>query len=372
MNKRKFLTIFGTRPEAIKLAPLILKKKEQFPFDILVCITGQHNEMLRQVLEFFKITPDYNINIMKYNQSLFDITIETLKGLEEILSNENPDLVIVQGDATSAFIGALASFYFKIPIAHVEAGLRSSNKYSPFPEEINRVLISHLADYHFSPTLKAKENLLKEGINPEKIFVVGNTVIDALYITLEIIKTQESYFSKNFQYINLERPLILVTCHRRESFGNPLIEICKALKEIAEWNNVEIVYPVHLNPNVRKIAIDILNGHPNIHLIPPLDYPHFIWLMKHSYFIITDSGGIQEEAPSLGKPILVVREVTERLEGMESGNCKVIGTNRTRIVEETKLLLEDHKEYEKMSKVNNPYGDGKASERILNILMNTI
>jgi UDP-N-acetylglucosamine 2-epimerase (non-hydrolysing) len=366
--KKKLMIIFGTRPEAIKLAPIILKCKEGISLDIRICITGQHNEMLRQVLDFFKIIPDYDIHIMKSNQSLFDITIDILRGLEKVLLTEKPDLIIIQGDATSAFVGALAAFYLKIPIAHVEAGLRSFHKYAPFPEEINRILISHMTDYHFAPTMKAKENLLKEGIDREKIYVVGNTVIDTLYITLRMLKNQETSFSNVFHYIDSEKPLILVTSHRRENFGKPLKSICEALKEIANKNSVEIIYPVHLNPNVRRTVFDLLKGHSNIHLISPLDYPQFVWLMKKSYLILTDSGGIQEEAPSLGKPILVLREVTERVEGMETGNCKVIGTNRKRIVEETMRLLWDKKEYEKMSKIKSPYGDGKSSDRILNIL----
>jgi len=364
----KMITIFGTRPEAIKMAPLILKAKEGLPFDVRICVTGQHNEMLDQVLDFFRIKPDYDINIMKHNQSLFDITTDILKGLEKVLLTEKPDLVMVQGDATSAFVGALAAFYMKIPIAHIEAGLRSFNKHAPFPEEINRVLVSHIADYHFAPTARAKENLLNEGIKEDRVYVVGNTVIDALYLTLDMIKNEEDRFSNDFDYLDPEKHLLLVTCHRRESFGEPFRNICLALKEIAEDNNVEIVYPVHLNPNVREPVFEILNGRPNIHLIHPLDYPHLVWLMKKSYLILTDSGGIQEEAPSLGKPVLVMREVTERIEGVEAGTCKVIGTSREKIVEETLRLLTDDEEYSRMARAINPYGDGKSSDRILNII----
>jgi UDP-N-acetylglucosamine 2-epimerase (non-hydrolysing) len=364
----KMITIFGTRPEAIKMAPLILKAKEGLPFDVRICVTGQHNEMLDQVLDFFRIKPDYDINIMKHNQSLFDITTDILKGLEKVLLTEKPDLVMVQGDATSAFVGALAAFYMKIPIAHIEAGLRSFNKHAPFPEEINRVLVSHIADYHFAPTARAKENLLNEGIKEDRVYVVGNTVIDALYLTLDMIKNEEDRFSNDFDYLDPEKHLLLVTCHRRESFGEPFRNICLALKEIAEDNNVEIVYPVHLNPNVREPVFEILNGRPNIHLIHPLDYPHLVWLMKKSYLIITDSGGIQEEAPSIGKPVLVIREVTERIEGVEAGTCKLVGTVQDRIVDETNRLLTNRIEYERMAKTLNPYGDGKSSDRILNII----
>ena len=365
---KKILTIFGTRPEAIKMAPLILKAKEEISFDIQICVTGQHNEMLDQVLDFFRIKPDFDINSMKHDQSLFDITSNILKGLEKVLLSERPDLVMVQGDASSAFVGALASFYMRIPVAHVEAGLRSFNQYAPFPEEVNRVLVGHIADYHFAPTIRAKENLLREGIKEERIFVVGNTVIDALYLTLDRIENQENGFSQYFDFFDPEKHIILVTGHRRESFGEPFRNICLALRDIAEGYPVEIVYPVHLNPNVRTPVFKILNGPKNIHLIDPLDYPHLVWLMKRSYLIITDSGGIQEEAPSLGKPVLVIRDVTERVEGIEAGTSRLVGTKRERIVEETFHLLSDSDEYERMAKTLNPYGDGESSNRILSIL----
>lgn len=364
----KIMIIFGTRPEAIKMAPLILKAKEGLPFDVRICVTGQHNEMLHQTLDFFGIRPDYDIHAMKPNQSLFDITANMLRGLENVLVTEKPDLVVVQGDATSAFVGALAAFYRKVPIAHIEAGLRSFNKYAPFPEEMSRALVSQIADYHFAPTTRAKENLLKEGIKEETIFVVGNTVIDALYLTLDLIKDDENKFFNYFSYLDMAKPILLVTCHRRESFGEPFKNICLALGEIAANNEVEIVYPVHLNPNVKKPVFEMLNGHENIHLIDPLAYPDLVWLMKKSYLILTDSGGIQEEAPSLGKPVLVMREVTERIEGVEAGTCKVIGTARERIVDETLRLLTDDEEYLKMARAVNPYGDGKSSDRILSII----
>ncbi len=364
----KVLFVFGTRPEAIKLAPLIKEFKKEKDFNIKICVTAQHREMLDQVLNFFKIKPDYDLNLMKPNQSIYDITVNTLKGLEKVLDDFTPNLIFVQGDTTTAFVGALAGFYKKIKVAHVEAGLRSFNKYSPFPEEMNRVLIGHLSDYHFAPTEKAKKNLYNEGIK-ENIWVVGNTVIDALFLGLEIIrKENEEKYYQFFNFLDFSKKIILVTGHRRESFGKPFENICYALKEIARRQDVEIVYPVHLNPNVRKQVNRILKGIENIHLIEPLEYPYLIWLMSNSYLILTDSGGIQEEAPSLGKPVLVMREVTERIEGIETGIAKLVGTNKDKIVNETINLLESKEEYEKMAKAVNPYGDGKASKRILEII----
>ena len=368
----KTLFIFGTRPEAIKLAPLIKQLENNSNFNIKVCVTGQHKEMLQQVLSFFQINPNYNLNIMKQNQSLFELTSEVLKGLANILEQENPELIFVQGDTTTAFVGALAGFYKKIKIAHIEAGLRSHNKYSPFPEEMNRVLAGHLSDYHFAPTERAKENLLKEGIK-ENVYVVGNTVIDALFLGLNIIKEQgEEQYYKHFDFIDFSKKIILVTGHRRESFGKPFENICYALKEIAEREDIEIVYPVHLNPNVREPVNRILGNVKNVHLIEPLEYPYLIWLMSKSYLVLTDSGGIQEEAPSLGKPVLVMREVTERIEGIEAGTAKLVGTDKEKIVKETVNLLNNKKEYEKMAKAVNPYGDGKASQRIENIIEKVI
>jgi UDP-N-acetylglucosamine 2-epimerase (non-hydrolysing) len=364
----KLLFIFGTRPEAIKMAPLILKAQSDTYFNAGICVTGQHNEMLYQVLDFFKIRPDHDINVMTHDQSLFDISADILKSLKSILAGEKPDVILVQGDTTTAFIGALAGYYLKIPVAHIEAGLRSHNKFSPFPEEINRVLVGHVADYHFAPTKKAEENLIAEGIREENIFLVGNTVIDALFLTLDIIKKQENIYSKYFNWLNPEKRLILVTGHRRESFGEPFKNICLALKDVAKDYNVEIVYPVHLNPNVRKPVFDILDGLDNIHLIEPLPYPYLIWLMEKSYLILTDSGGIQEEAPSLGKPVLVMRDVTERVEGIEAGTCRLVGSNRETIVQETIKLLNNVDTYKKMFSAVNPYGDGKSSVKILDIM----
>ncbi|MFQ3675228.1 MAG: UDP-N-acetylglucosamine 2-epimerase (non-hydrolyzing) [Endomicrobiia bacterium] len=370
---KRLLFIFGTRPEAIKLAPLIKKfKVHKSEFEVKVCVTSQHKEMLWQVLEFFKINADYNLNIMKHNQTLFQVTSECMKKLEGVLEKFIPDIIFVQGDALSAFLGALAGFYKKIKIAHIEAGLRSYNKYSPFPEEVSRVLISHIADYHFAPTVNAKNNLLKEGIK-KNIFVVGNTVIDALFLGLEIIKTEgEKKYYKHFNFIDFEKKVILVTGHRRESFGKPFENICLALKKISQEKDVEIVYPVHLNPNVRKPVFKILGKIKNVHLIEPLSYPYLIWLMNKSYLILTDSGGIQEEAPSLGKPVLVMRKVTERVESIKAGVSKLVGTEKKEIFKWTQKLLTDKKLYKKMSVKNNPYGDGKSSEKIYSLIKKVI
>jgi UDP-N-acetylglucosamine 2-epimerase (non-hydrolysing) len=365
---KKLLFILGTRPEAIKMAPLILKAREHASFDVRVCATGQHSEMLHQVLHFFRIKPDYNLEIMKPSQLLIEVAADILKPLGEVISRESPSVVFVQGDTTTAFIGALASYYQKMPVCHIEAGLRSHDKYSPFPEEMNRVLIGHIADYHFAPTLRAKENLLKEGKSSDSIYVVGNTVIDALLMTLELIKDKDEKFSSYFEYMDFRKKVILVTGHRRETFGGPFREVCLALKKVAELHDVEIIYPVHLNPNVRKPVFDILSGIDNIHLIEPLDYPSMIWLMRRCYMVLTDSGGIQEEAPSLGKPVLVMRSVTERLEGIEAGTCRLIGSNEGTIVKETTRLLNDKAFYEQMAIAVNPYGDGRSSLRILKVI----
>jgi len=367
---KKFLFIFGTRPEAIKLAPVIRKfQNNQEKFTVKICVTAQHREMLDQVLNFFGIRPDYDLNLMKPNQSLFRLTADIIESLENVLNEFDPDLIFVQGDTTTAFAGALAGFYKRIRVAHIEAGLRSCDKYSPFPEEINRVLVGHIVDFHFAPTEKAKENLLIEGIR-NNVWVVGNTVIDALFLGLDIIKEHgEVTYYNYFRFIDFTKRIILVTGHRRESFGKPFRNICFALKEIANsFYDIEIVYPVHLNPNVQRPVNEILKGHPRIHLIEPLEYPYLIWLMSKSYLVLTDSGGIQEEAPSLGKPVLVMRNVTERTEGIEAKTAKLVGTDKEKIVLETAKLLEDSKEYDKMAKAVNPYGDGKTSIRIRKIV----
>jgi len=372
----KIITIFGTRPEAIKLAPVIKELKNYSgKFRSVVCVTAQHREMLDQVLNLFEIKPDYDLNIMENNQSLFDVTTKGLNRIRRVLEKEKPDIVLVQGDATTSFVASLAAFYLKITIGHVEAGLRTNDKYQPFPEEINRKLISHIADLHFAPTEKAKSNLLSEGISKDKIFVTGNTVIDALRIIVSQQSTDENqkelkrYFLDNWQLAADNRKLILVTGHRRENFGQRLENTCHALKEIAINNaDVLIVYPVHLNPNVQEPVRRILHGVKNIHLIEPLDYNCFAYLMKKSYLILTDSGGIQEEAPSLGKPVLVMRDVTERPEAVEAGAVRIIGTKKNRIASEVQLLLENSGEHSKMVCTHNPYGDGRAAQRIVGVL----
>jgi len=365
----KILFIFGTRPEAIKLAPLIYEFKKYKNFITKVCITSQHKEMLQQVIDFFNIKVDYNLHIMEPNQTLFKISSKILERIEKVLNDFEPNLIFVQGDASSAFLGALAGFYKKIKIAHVEAGLRTYNKYAPYPEEINRVLISHIADYHFAPTKQAKENLKREGIK-NNVWVVGNTVIDALFLALNIIKNSDEEYKNFFSFLNFKKKIILVTGHRRESFGEPFRQICLALKEISEKfkDEIEIVYPVHLNPNVRKPVFEILSKCSNVYLIEPLSYPYLVWLLDKSFFVLTDSGGIQEEAPSLGKPVLVMRDVTERIEGIKAGNAKLVGTKKESIVEGVSKLLTNIKLYEKMAKAKNPYGDGKSSERIAKII----
>ena len=369
----KVLFIFGTRPEAIKLAPVIYEFRKYKNFITKVCVTSQHKEMLQQVIDFFKIKIDYNLHIMEPNQTLFKVSSKILERIEKVLNDFGPNLIFVQGDASSAFLGALAGFYKKIKIAHIEAGLRTYNKYAPYPEEINRVLISHIADYHFAPTKLAKENLKKEGIK-NNIWVVGNTVIDALFLTLDIVKNSEQEYEKFFSFLNFKKKIILVTGHRRESFGEPFRQICLALKGISERfkDEIEIVYPVHLNPNVRKPVFEILGECDNVYLIEPISYPYLVWLLNRCYFVLTDSGGIQEEAPSLGKPVLVMRNVTERIEGIKAGNAKLVGTKKESIIKGVSQLLTNIKLYKKMAKSKNPYGDGKSSERIVKIINETL
>lgn len=367
----KVLTIFGTRPEAIKLAPVIRElEKHMESFISRVCVTAQHREMLDPFLELFRIRPDYDLDIMRPNQSLFDVTTRALSGLREILKRERPDLVLVQGDTTTAFAVALAAFYLRVKIAHVEAGLRTEDKYNPFPEEINRRLITHLADLHFAPTERARTNLLREGIRDETIFVTGNTVVDALFMVLELTKAEDALRNLG---LDPRKRLILVTAHRRESFGAGIMNICLAIREIvARAPEVEVVYPVHLNPNVRSVVHRILDGVERVHLIEPLDYVAFVHLMNRAYLILTDSGGIQEEAPSLGKPVLVLRKATERPEVLEAGAAKLVGTDPENIVQETLRLLEDEDEYQRMATVPNPFGDGHAAERIIRIILESL
>ena len=369
MANRKLLFVFGTRPEAIKLYPLIKIFSENKNYKVKVCNTGQHRNMVKQVIDFFNIKIDFALGVMKYNQSLFQLTSAILSKIRPVLKEYKPDLVFVQGDTTSTFVGALAAYYLGIKIAHIEAGLRSYNKKAPFPEELNRILTDHLADYYFAPTTRAEKNLNNEGIR-ENVWVVGNTGIDALFLGLKIIrKREEEKYAKHFRSIDFNKKILLVTAHRRESFGRKFMNICEALMMIAcRFSDVEIVYPVHLNPNINKPARYILKGIKNIHLTAPLSYPHLIFLMNKSYLILTDSGGIQEEAPSLGKPVLVLREVTERVEGIEAGNAMLVGTNTKQIFETTAKLLTEKKIYNKMSGVKNPYGDGKSAQRILKII----
>ncbi len=368
-ERTKLLFIFGTRPEAIKLAPLVLEFRKHQQFDVKVCVTAQHRQMLDQVLAFFEITPDFDLNIMKQGQTLFHVTADGLRSLEKVLKEFQPKLVFVQGDTTTSFVGALAAYYCKIKVAHIEAGLRSGNKYSPFPEEINRVLAGHISDFHFTPTKQSDENLKKENISLN-IFQVGNTVIDALFLGLDLLKKsgEESFFSF-FKGIDFKKRMVLITGHRRESFGEPFENICGAIKVCAEkFPDVEFVYPVHLNPNVQEPVNRLLSKLKNVHLIEPLGYEHFIWLMNKSYLVLTDSGGLQEEAPALGKPVLVMRDVTERQEGVDSGTAKLVGTNRQLIIDELSLLLSDESAYNKMAKAVNPYGDGTSCKKIVVIV----
>lgn len=377
---KKILLVFGTRPEAIKLAPVVNKLKEKVDhFNVIVCVTAQHREMLDQVLSIFNIQPDYDLDIMKNNQNLFDITTNVLNGLKSVLEETAPDLIMVQGDTTTAFIAGLGAFYLKIPVAHVEAGLRTYNKYNPFPEDMNRRLLSAIADYHFAPTEWSRSNLINENVPSERIWVTGNTVIDALMHVVRGLGNQKDRFrgaegQRGREFFNLKlktqnAKLILVTGHRRESFGEGFENICQALKTIAQKrNDVMIVYPVHLNPNVRQPVNAILKDIDNVVLIEPIDYAPFVSLMDKSYLILTDSGGIQEEAPSLGKPVLVMRNTSERPEGIEAGVVRLVGTNRDSIVENVFELLDKKDVYEGMSKKANPYGDGKAAERIVDIL----
>jgi len=369
----KVLLIFGTRPEAIKIAPVI-KEVDKHPelFESIVCVTAQHRGMLDQVLNLFEIKPDYDLNIMKSNQDLFSVTCNVLQKIKPVLEKEQPNIVLVQGDTTTTFAASLAAFYKQIPVGHVEAGLRTWNKYAPFPEEINRKITSCVADIHFAPTIRAKKNLLQEGVPEKSIHVTGNTVIDALLDVIERFKQNphlEKSLAKQFPYLDSLRKLILVTGHRRESFGDGFKRICQALNTLSKREDIQIVYPVHLNPNVKEPVKRLLGRNPRIHLIKPLDYLPFVYLMNRSYLIITDSGGVQEEAPSLGKPVLVMRETTERPEAVETGTVKLVGTDTDLIVREAKHLIEDQRAYTKMAIINNPYGDGKAVGRIAEIIM---
>ncbi|MHC1720240.1 MAG: non-hydrolyzing UDP-N-acetylglucosamine 2-epimerase [Clostridiaceae bacterium] len=369
MDKIKVITIFGTRPEAIKMAPLIKELEENEFIESKVCVTAQHREMLDQVLELFNIVPDFDLNIMKSKQSLTGITTRVLEGLEEIFSEINPDLVLVHGDTTTTFAGALAAFYQKIKVGHVEAGLRTFDKYFPFPEEINRKLTGVVADMHFAPTTGSKNNLLREGVNEKDIFVTGNTVIDAMNYTVEENYTFETEELNNIDYDKSK--VIMVTAHRRENWGEGIENICNALKKIVEKNtDTELIYLVHLNPVVREAVFRILGNAERIHLLDPLDTKETHNLMNKCYMVMTDSGGLQEEAPHLGKPVLVLRDVTERPEAVEAGTVILVGTDQDEIIRCADLLINDSEHYGRMSKAINPYGDGKASKRISAAIQN--
>jgi len=369
MKVLKVMTIFGTRPEAIKMAPLVKELKKRKEIKCIVAVTAQHREMLDQVLDLFKISADYDLDIMSDKQTLTDITVKVLKNLDEVLKKENPNLILVHGDTTTTFIGALSSFYNQIDIGHVEAGLRTHNKYSPYPEEMNRHLTGVLADINFAPTVNNKDNLLNENVSEENIFVTGNTVIDAIQ---EIVKDDYQFKNEVLKSIDFEnKKIILLTAHRRENLGEGLTGIFRSVNDIIKSNpQVEVVFPVHLNPAVKKLAYKHLENNENVHLIKPLGYLEFANLMNKSYFIMTDSGGIQEEAPGLGKPVLVLRDTTERQEAITAGTVKKVGVNRNEIFKQADLLLNNNEKYNKMSKAVNPYGDGKASKRITDYILN--
>ena len=369
MKKLKLMTVFGTRPEAIKMCPLVLEMGKYPDYiEPIVAVTAQHREMLDQVLELFNIKPDYDLNIMASGQTLYDITTKALNGLKEVIEEAKPDMVLVHGDTTTTFAGALAAFYAQVPVGHVEAGLRTGNKYSPYPEEMNRKLTGSIADMHFAPTSTSKANLLKENVNPETILVTGNTVIDALETTVKAdYEFADAEFNKIFARGNR---LILMTTHRRENLGEPMRNVYKALRKVLETHSdVEAIFPVHKNPKVREIVHEELGGLDRVHLIEPMDYEPFANLMGKVDIVLTDSGGIQEEAPALGKPVLVLRDTTERPEAVDAGTVKLIGTEYEDVLRETNLLLDDAEHYKKMAEATNPYGDGKACERIIRAIL---
>lgn len=363
-NKKTVLTVFGTRPEAIKMCPLIKELQTRPHFDTLVCVTGQHREMLDQVLKAFKIIPDYDLSIMKDKQTLFDITVNILDKMKMLLRQIKPDIVLVHGDTSTTFVTTLACFYLEIPVGHVEAGLRTYDIYSPYPEEFNRQAVSIIAKYHFAPTETSRNNLIKEGKNPEAIFVTGNTAIDALRTTVK-----PDYKHQLLDWIDGDR-LILITAHRRENLGQPMYQMFRAIKRIVEeYSDIKAIYPIHMNPIVRKTANEVFSDYNRIKIVEPLDVVDFHNFMAKSFIIITDSGGIQEEAPSLGKPVLVMRDTTERPEGIEAGTLRLVGTNEETIYAVFKELIQNKDVYNTMSKASNPYGDGHASERIADILL---
>lgn len=370
--KKKNLIIFGTRPEAIKMAPLVKEFQKSDQFITRVCVTAQHREMLDQVLDFFEIKPEYDLNLMKPGQNLYGLTAAIITELQPVLEAFKPNYVYVHGDTTTTMAASIAGFYAGAKVCHVEAGLRTFNKYAPFPEEINRSITGRIADYHFAPTQTSYDNLVRENIAKESILITGNTVIDAL---IESVAKVDTIVDKEIEYlktiVDFDKKLILVTGHRRENHGQGFINICEALREIAASHpEVQIIYPVHLNPKVQKPVYEILNDIKNVNLIDPLAYPAFVWLMNKSELIITDSGGVQEEAPSLGKPVLVMRDTTERPEAVDAGTVILVGTDKQKIVAEANILLKDNEKYAQMSKLHNPYGDGKACERIVEFIDN--
>jgi UDP-N-acetylglucosamine 2-epimerase (non-hydrolysing) len=364
----KILTIFGTRPEAVKMAILVKKLQDISGIESRLCVTAQHRQMLDQTLELFKIVSDYDLDIMKSGQDLTDISCNVLSGLRGVFDDFKPDRVLVHGDTTTTFFASLAAYYNRVPVGHVEAGLRTGDIYSPWPEEINRKLTGVIADRHYAPTTWAKGNLMREGVKDQNILVTGNTVIDSLFWVSKEIDENEKHqigFRKQFSFLKKKKKTLLVTGHRRESFGLGFENICKALLQLAERDDIQIIYPVHLNPNVQEPVLRLLGSSENIHLITPLDYPPFVYLMKQSHIIITDSGGIQEEAPSLGIPVLVMRDTTERPEAVEAGTVKLVGSNKEQIVAEAERLLDESGYHKEMSVAHNPYGDGKACDRII-------
>lgn len=368
---KKVLVVIGTRPEAIKIAPVVKALGGQSKIQLKLCVTAQHREMLDQVLEFFAIAPDFDLNTMQPNQDLADVTSRVLRGMKGVIKSFRPELVLVHGDTNTTFATALAAYYERIPVGHVEAGLRTGDIYSPWPEEANRRLTTSLSSLHFAPTESSKKNLLREGVEDQSIFVTGNTVIDALLMTRKRISEDEELESQlrgNFSWLDSSEKLILVTGHRRENFGNGLNEICDALKSLSVRKDIRIVYPVHLNPQVKEPVYSILGNNDKVRLIEPLEYHEFVYLMDRSYLILTDSGGVQEEAPTLGKPVLVMRDSTERPEAVEAGTARLVGANRQRIEAAVNSLLDNESDYQAMSRAINPYGDGKSSKRIVSII----
>jgi len=368
-NRMKVMTVFGTRPEAIKMAPIVKALQKQGEVDCRVILTAQHREMLDQVVNLFGIVPDYDLNLMQHGQTLAELTSGIMNGIDRILTEERPDMIIVQGDTTTTFVSALAAFYHKIPVGHVEAGLRTGEKYSPWPEEINRKLASGLADLHFAPTEVSRNNLLREGVDPKTIYVTGNTVIDALLTTVKPDFRFEPEL-QNILHENRKKRLILMTTHRRENWGEPMRQIYQALETVLSENSDRyVIFPVHKNPTVRKVVAEVLGHHDRVHLVEPLDYAPFVNLLAKAHLILTDSGGIQEEAPSLGKPVLCVRDTTERPEAVDAGTVLLVGTNYENVLAKLRLLLSDQGAYDRMSLTANPYGDGFASERIAKIVV---